>query len=268
MGNSFHFDVLYFYGAHAVENLFCRWRAGPLRAGRSETTQTLHRAVSDFRDQPTLWLQVARTLLPRRSLRSAQPFAPPASFAASHFGALATSGASPPPALPALGRKKDLPSLAPPISPRPSARRAHHHQVAATALSDAPPSSPFPARSAFDLAAADPSRRAQRCLDSRFQGLLPHRRRHALRSAHRPRSLQPLSPGGAHPAAPAPCRGAAGVYRPVPSLRFAQGDPQGQWLALRQHGRPGTLGLECVVVDPGHPRRVHPTRPPGGKWCA
>jgi len=27
MGNSFHFDVLYFYGAHAVENLFCRWRA-------------------------------------------------------------------------------------------------------------------------------------------------------------------------------------------------------------------------------------------------
>jgi putative transposase len=67
MGNSFHFDVLYFYGAHAVENLFCRWRAGPLRAGRSETTQTLHRAVSDFRDQPTLWLQVARTLPPRRS---------------------------------------------------------------------------------------------------------------------------------------------------------------------------------------------------------
>ena len=211
---------------------------------------------------------MAAPLSSGRSLRLAQPFASPASFAPTHLGALATSGAPPPPTLPALGRKENSRPLASQIPSRPPARRAHHHQVVATALSDAPPPASFPARATSDLAAVDPARCTQRCLDGGFQRFLSHRRRHPLRSAHRPRSLQPLAPGGAYPAAPAPGRSAAGVYRPVPSLWFAQGDPHGQWLAFRQRGRLGSFGLECVVVDFGHPRRVYPTRPSRGEWRA
>ncbi len=150
----------------------------------------------------------------------------------------------------------------------PASRRKPSGGEIATTLSDAPPPVSFPARATSDLAAVDPARRTQRCLDGGFQRFLSHRRRHPLRSAHRPRSLQSLSPGGTHSAAPAPGRSATGVYRPVPPLRFAQGDPHGQRLAFRQHGRLGSFGPECVVVDFGHPRRVYPTRPSRGEWRA
>lgn len=265
MVDSLHFDLRLLYGLNAVENSFCCRRAVAFCSSCSETTQALHCVVSRLRHQPSVWLQVAVPVSSGWSLRLAQPFAPPASFAPTHLGALATSGAPPSPTLPALGRKENLRPLASPIPSRPPARRAHHHQVVATALSDAPPPSSFPARAASDLAAVDPARRTQRGLDGGFQRFLSHHRRHPLRSAHRPRSLQPLAPGGAHPAAPAPSRGATGVYRPVPSLRSAQGHPHGQWLAFRQHGRLGSLGLECVVVDFGHPRRVYSTRPSRGE---
>lgn len=268
MVDSFHFDSRLLYGLNAVENPFCRWRAVALCSGRSETTQAVHRVVSRLRHQPPVRLQVAAPFSSGRSLRFAQSFASPASFAPMHLGALATSGALPPPTLPALGCKENLRPLASPISSGSPARRTHHHQVVATTLSDAPPPASFPARATSDLAAVDPARRTQRCLDGGFQRFLSHRRRHPLRSAHRPRSLQSLSPGGTHSAAPAPGRSATGVYRPVPPLRFAQGDPHGQRLAFRQHGRLGSFGPECVVVDFGHPRRVYPTRPSRGEWRA
>jgi len=109
-----------------------------------------------------------------------------------------------------------------------------------------PPPAPFPARTASDLAAVDPCPPHPTMSDGGFQRFLSHRRRHRCDPLTVRDLFQPLSPGSAHPGrTSARGRGAAGVYRPVPSLRFCPRSSPWTMARLPQHGRLGTFGLEC-----------------------
>ena len=268
MGYTFHSASGPVCGTHAVENLLRQWRATPLRAGCSAIPPTLQPTVSCVRYQPDVWLPVAAALPAGRARRSAPALAPATHFAAAHTPALARRGAAPAQAASALGRQKDPCPPAAQVPPRSPARRAHDYQMVAPLVCHAPPPPAYAARSAPDVAAADAAHGPQRRVDGGLQRGLPHPRRQAVRSTDRARPLQPLPLGRSDSAGPASTPCAARVSGPVPALRFAQGDPHGQWLALRQHGSPGALGPERVVVELGHSGRVHPAWPSRGEWRA
>jgi hypothetical protein len=78
--------------------------------------------------------------------------------------------------------------------------------------------------------------RPQRPLVRRLQGLVPHPRRDALRSAHAQRRAQPVSPVLRHRRADARGRG-AGLRAGLPRIRPAAGAAHGQRPALRLDGR-------------------------------
>src|SRR5437773_1274098 len=189
MVDSFHSASEWLYGWDAVENLLSFPGARALCTGRSEISPPLRRPLPPLRHQPPMALSAGRTR------RLAQPLASAAPLAQTSAVPLATHRTATPPALSPLGRQKNSGPLAPQVSPRSLASRAHHHPVAAHPLSKAATPAPLAAPSAPGLAALDPARRAQRCLDGGLQGVLSHRRWHPLRSPHRPRSLQPLSLG-------------------------------------------------------------------------
>src|SRR2546425_884342 len=127
MVDTFHFGWGLLYGSDAVENLLSRPGARALCAGRSESSHSLCCPLPLVRHQPAVWLQVAAAFPAGRARRLAQPLAPSTPLAQTPAAPLAPDRAPPPPALPALGGQKNPRPLAPQVSPRSRASRAHHY---------------------------------------------------------------------------------------------------------------------------------------------
>ena len=100
---------------------------------------------------------------------------------------------------------------------------------------------------------------AERPVVHRLQGLVPHSRRGAVRSADHHRRRQPLLAGMPDLAADAG-RGAAGGRPGVSRLRSAAGDAQRQRRAVRFHRRRRPVAPGGALGQARHPARAHRAR--------
>src|SRR5207247_9733912 len=112
MGNSLHWDFVFFCGDYAVENYLCYWRAGSLRASGSEMVWFVHSTVPSVWHQSAQGLQMSGSVPPSRAAGFAQLLAPAQTFAPANGRTLAAGVASTAPPPSPLGSKENSRLLA------------------------------------------------------------------------------------------------------------------------------------------------------------
>jgi hypothetical protein len=242
-----------FPGIYALEKTFSVGSASAICSCGQEQERVIRVAVWSFWDQSQERLQVVGALSGRGSqsfggcFASAAPPKENASFCVANAVAQSATGAS------SLGSKKVATIAATSFSRAEAASGGEHVGALACGVAfGEEAAAPGAARTAPAVEGSTRANRLQPSVDDRLQRLVSHGRWAALRTAHRARFVQSVCTGGDALAQPKRCRCAPSSCASFSSLRSAQSDSGGQWLALWWQRRSGVIALECVVAALGH----------------